>query len=117
MDTRDRHEREREARRRLSAQRARAGFLRGRVIAASIICFGLFWAIVFLQMATGNDPVLSANSRTTAATQPEKRRGASTVTATSETVETRSEPEPETETAAPEVVEEPELEPVTTGQS
>ena len=60
---------------RLAAQKRRAGLLRGRVVIASLICFALLWGIVFAQMATGNDPVLSAKSKTVA-TRPigERRR-------------------------------------------
>jgi hypothetical protein len=123
----------------LSAQRARAGFLRGRVVAASILCFGLLWAVVFLQMATGNDPVLSNKShlKATAArvSRPERSPGANAATEAVETTEPREledqfdeghpeveaepAPEPEPEVVEPEVVEEPEpeLEALTTGQS
>ncbi len=58
MDPIEKQERKREARRRLRAQRRRAGQLRGRVVAISLICFALLWGVVFVQMATGNDPVL-----------------------------------------------------------
>jgi hypothetical protein len=50
----------------LAARKRRAGLLRGRVVIASLICFVLLWAIVFAQMATGNDPVLSAKERSVA---------------------------------------------------
>lgn len=114
-------------------------------MAASIICFGLLWAAVFLQMATGNDPVLSANSsvKATAArvTQPERRPAGRVATEAIETTKPRDredesesderpseseveaepapEPEPEPELVESEAVEEPEpeLEPLTTGQS
>ena len=46
----------------LRAQRRRAGELRGRVIALSLIAFVLLWGVVFAQMATGNDPVLGSSS-------------------------------------------------------
>ena len=46
-----------------SAQRNRRRQLRGRVIAASLICFALLWGVVFVQMATGNDPVLGDKPR------------------------------------------------------
>jgi cytoskeletal protein RodZ len=62
MDPIEKQEREREAFRRLRAQRHRAGELRGRVVAISLIGFVLLWGVVFAQMATGNDPVLSAES-------------------------------------------------------
>ncbi len=36
--------------------------LRSRVIAISLISFALLWGAVFVQMATGNDPVLGDGS-------------------------------------------------------
>jgi non-ribosomal peptide synthetase component E (peptide arylation enzyme) len=69
MDPIEKRELKRRAWARLAAQKRRAGLLRGRVVIASLICFALLWGIVFAQMATGNDPVLSAKSKTVA-TQP-----------------------------------------------
>jgi hypothetical protein len=144
MDKHELQERKRMAQRRQVAQRNRAGRLRGRVIAASLICFALIWGIVFVQMATGNDPVLSgktaANQRPVAqrhrAHAETKGRAAETevetapvqeVEAESEVeveVEPEVEAEPEVEVEAePEVEVQPEpepeveLEPLTTGQS
>jgi hypothetical protein len=62
MDPIERHERKRQAWQRLRAQKRRAGQLRGRVVAISLIGFALLWATVFVQMATGNDPVLGSKS-------------------------------------------------------
>jgi cytoskeletal protein RodZ len=62
MNPIDIQEKKRAAQRRLRAQRAKAGELRGRVVAISLICFVLLWGIVFVQMATGNDPVLGDSS-------------------------------------------------------
>jgi hypothetical protein len=62
MDPIEIREKKRAAQRRLRAQRAKAGELRGRVVAISLICFVLLWGIVFVQMATGNDPVLGDSS-------------------------------------------------------
>ena len=111
------------------------------MVAASIICFGLLWAAVFLQMVTGNDPVLSAKSSakatTARVTRPEPSPGVNAAAEAIETtepldpadrsdegepaseVEAELEPEPEPEVVEPEVVEEPEpeLEALTTGQS
>jgi non-ribosomal peptide synthetase component E (peptide arylation enzyme) len=58
MDPIEKRELKRKAWIRLGAQRRRAGLLRGRVVALSLICFAVLWAVVFAQMATGNDPVL-----------------------------------------------------------
>jgi hypothetical protein len=67
MDDFERTTRRREAQRRLSAKRRRAGQLRGRVVATSLIGFVVLWGVVFVQMAIGNDPVLGTHSRTAAA--------------------------------------------------
>ena len=120
MDPIERHEKKRDAWRRLLAQRQRAGMLRGRVIAISLLCFGLLWAVVFVQMATGNDPVLSAKSganATATAKRTERHRArAAEAEAAAEPVEPEVEaaPEPEFEpTPEPEI----EPEPLSTGQS
>lgn len=70
MDPIERHERKRQAWQRLRAQRRRAGQLRGRVVAISLIGFALLWATVFVQMATGNDPVLGSKSSKVASRGP-----------------------------------------------
>jgi cytoskeletal protein RodZ len=62
MDPLEKIERKRQTRHRLRAQRERAGRLRARVVAISLICFVLLWGVVFVQMATGNDPVLGDSS-------------------------------------------------------
>jgi non-ribosomal peptide synthetase component E (peptide arylation enzyme) len=72
MDPIEKRELKRRAWAKLAAQKRRAGLLRGRVVIASLICFALLWGVVFAQMATGNDPVLSAKSKTVA-TRPIKR--------------------------------------------
>lgn len=140
MDSFEKQQRRHEAQRRLLAQRNRAGRLRGRVIAASLVCFALFWVVVFGQMATGNDPVLG--DRSTALVNHPGRQGATSSQAARERPEAEPKlggeeegdsdessaiqaapeielepehavpPEPEPE-AAPEA----ELEPLTTGQS
>jgi hypothetical protein len=68
MDHHERQEKKREAMRKLGAQRRRAGELRRRVVATSLVAFALLWAVVFAQMATGNDPVLSTKSAAPATT-------------------------------------------------
>jgi hypothetical protein len=65
MDPIQKRELKRQAWMRLAAQRRRAGQLRGRVVAISLICFALLWGIVFAQMATGNDPVLAGKEKAT----------------------------------------------------
>ena len=91
MDPTERQMRIREAQRRLAARRRRVGILRSRVIAVSLLCFALLWAVVFVQMATGNDPVLGA----------ERRAVGAKAARLAETVETTSPEENEYEAAEP----------------
>jgi hypothetical protein len=137
MDPIEKRELKRKAWMRLAAQRRRAGLLRGRVLALSLICFVALWAIVFVQMATGNDPVPAGKERTVTArvaspdtrrevetTDPREARSRgesdeenrpgreeeATVEAEPTAEEAESEPEaaaPELEAAEPEFVEEP----------
>jgi cytoskeletal protein RodZ len=62
----------RRGQRKLGAMKRRAGLLRRRAVATAIVGFVLLWTVIFVQMATGNDPVL----RTSRAARPasEKRR-------------------------------------------
>jgi cytoskeletal protein RodZ len=118
MDPIQKRELKRQAWMRLAAQRQRAGQLRGRVVAISLICFVMLWGVIFAQMATGNDPVLAGK---------EKASTTRTVASAKQEVETtdpREEEvvEEETVEAEPEVVEEAELfeeepEPLVTSQS
>jgi hypothetical protein len=134
MDDADRQARSRDARRRLQSQRRRVGELRARAVAISILAFALLWGIVFVQMATGHDPVLGDGSRQRATHGAARDRISDTVraaaarAAAAEAVETTEpdevgseavEPEPvEPEPVEPEVVQpEPEPAPVITGQS
>jgi cytoskeletal protein RodZ len=102
MDPIEKQERKREAQRRLRSQRRRAGLLRSRVIVISLVAFALLWGTVFVQMATGNDPVLGDSSRTVSvsqrtATAHGRNRAAASPTETdpaTDSVET-VEPEPE----------------------
>lgn len=48
----------RRGQRKLDAMRRRTGQLRRRVIVSAIVGFVLLWTVVFVQMATGNDPAL-----------------------------------------------------------
>ena len=122
MDPIERHERKRQAWQRLRAQKRRAGQLRGRVVAISLIGFALLWATVFVQMATGNDPVLGSKSSKAASPQPAmgsaRPREAEAVQpepVESEPVEVAPEIEAEGSGEAAEA--EPEPAPVTTSQS
>jgi cytoskeletal protein RodZ len=110
VDPAEKQMRIREAQRRLVARRRRVGVLRSRAIAVSILCFALLWAVVFVQMATGNDPVLGAGRQSggAKAVRPENRTdseeagGAGAQLA--ETVETTS-PEEEDDDDAAEPIE------------
>ncbi len=51
---------QRRGRHRLDAMRRRTTRLRERVVVTAIVGFVLLWSVVFVQMATGNDPVLGA---------------------------------------------------------
>lgn len=106
MDSVDVAGRRREAQNRLRAQRQRAGRLRNRVIAISLVTFGLLWGVVLVQMATGNDPVLGSRP----ALPPSRRGDAGPGGTRSEQAESEVvEPEP----AEPEFIEpEPFLVPV-----
>jgi hypothetical protein len=114
MDPIEKHERKREAGRRLRAQRQRTGRLRGRVVAISLICFVLLWGIVFAQMATGNDPVLASKHATASTSTADKRHRAQARRAAElEAAESAAAAEAELLEAEAEV----EPEPVTTSQS
>jgi hypothetical protein len=66
MDPIEKRELKRKAWMRLAAQKRRGGVLRGRVVVMSLICFVVLWGVVFAQMATGNDPVVSRKEKTVA---------------------------------------------------
>lgn len=132
MDPIEKRELKRQAWRRLAAQRRRAGLLRGRIVALSLICFALLWGIVFVQMATGNDPVLSPKEKAGRPAATAKEEPAVTETEQQaefigpQVEEVEAEPEFEEEAVEP-VEEEPafeepepefvEEEPLVTGQS
>jgi cytoskeletal protein RodZ len=135
MDSIEKQQRKREAHRRLRAHRQRAGQLRGRVVAISLLAFALLWGVVFVQMATGNDPVLGNSPSTAVAShrgEPARRNGAGATepeeAVESEVVEPEVEVEPEAELIEAEAAEaeaieaeaeafEAEPAPVTTSQS
>lgn len=104
MDSFEKHERMQDARRRLRAQRQRAGQLRGRVIAISLIGFVLLWGVVFAQMATGNDPVLGDKSSALAAPSTKKHRARATELSV-EAAETDAEETTDSSQAAGEAIE------------
>lgn len=54
----DRELARRRGQRKVDAMKRRTGQLRRRVAATAVIGFALLWMVVFVQMATGNDPAL-----------------------------------------------------------
>jgi cytoskeletal protein RodZ len=128
MDEFDKQRRKQEAWRRLRAQQRRAGQLRGRVVVISLLSFVLLWAVVFVQMETGNDPVLGDNSAAAAVSRSSGPRGTAKTKAHPAETEAGTEAEfaepegfeeePGAVEVEPETVEpEAELEPLTTSQS
>ena len=132
MDPIKQRELKRQAWMRLAAQRRRAGLLRGRVVVVSLICFAVLWGIVFVQMATGNDPVLAGKEKasTVRTVATAKRRVEKKPVEEAEPVETEpveeelfeEEPVEAEPVEEPEVIEEAELveeeqEPLVTSQS
>lgn len=62
MSPREREAAQRRGQRKLDAMRRRATQLRERVVVIAIAGFVLLWTVVFVQMATGNDPVLTSKA-------------------------------------------------------
>lgn len=113
MDPIEKLERKLAAERRLRAQRERTGRLRSRAVAISLIVFVLLWGVVFVQLATGNDPVLAQQPSPKTASRPTPK--ASETSAPGEVGGEVAGPEP---LAGEEPIEpEPEPAPVTTSQS
>jgi predicted aconitase len=121
MDPHEQQERRYEARGRLREQRRRVGRLRVRVATIAVTGFVALWGVVFVQMATGHDPVLGATSTT----KTVRQEGIGAAAAAAAAVETTDPEELEVEKATPDAAEvefaepepEPELPPVTTSQS
>jgi cytoskeletal protein RodZ len=100
MDPIEKHQRKQQAWQRLRAQRRRAGQLHGRVVAISLIGFALLWTTVFVQMATGNDPVLGSKSSKVTSSQSAKSSARQSEAEAVEPEPVKSEPvevEPEVE--------------------
>jgi hypothetical protein len=134
MEPIEKRELKRKAWMRLAMQRRRAGLLRGRVVVLSLICFAVLWGVVFAQMATGNDPVLSGKEKAAASStekigppSPRELEPANKARPREEEVlveeaEPEFEAEPEAESVEAESFEaepefEPEPEPLITSQS
>ncbi len=63
MGPREREAAKRRGRHKLEAMRRRATQQRERVVVIAITGFVLLWTVVFVQMATGNDPVLGVSKK------------------------------------------------------
>jgi hypothetical protein len=72
----DRDLAQRRGQRKVDAMKRRTGQLRRRVVATAIVGFVLLWTVVFVQMATGNDPALGTGpvARAAAKKRALKRR-------------------------------------------
>jgi cytoskeletal protein RodZ len=105
MDPTEKQALKRKARQRLRAQRQRAGQLRGRVVAISLLGFVLLWGVVFAQMATGNDPVLGDKSSALATSSATKKHRAKTSAFPVEAAETDAEDATGPSQAASEAIE------------
>jgi non-ribosomal peptide synthetase component E (peptide arylation enzyme) len=115
MDPIEKRELKRKAWMRLAAQKRRAGILRGRVVVMSLFCFAVLWGVVFAEMATGNDPVLSGKEKA-AATRSVSGARRKVETADPRELEPRVQRK-ENDGAEVEEVEEVEVEPLVTSQS
>lgn len=62
MERLDREVARRRGQRKVDAMKRRTGQLRRRVVATAIVGFVLLWTVVFVQMATGNDPALGSKA-------------------------------------------------------
>jgi hypothetical protein len=70
----DRELARRRGQRRVDAMKRRAGQLRRRVAVTAIVGFVLLWTVVFVQMATGNDPALGTGPVAKKHTAIERKR-------------------------------------------
>lgn len=95
----------RRGQRKLASMKRRTGQLRRRVVATAMVGFVLLWTVVFVQMATGNDPALGggASARPRAgkkrAPDRERRSPQATVPQPSEEDDEESSPVEESETS------------------
>ena len=72
---------------RLRAHRQRVSRIRKRVIATTLVTFAVLWAVIFVQLVSGNDPALS--HKTTVAAKTSSGSGSASGT-TSSTTEPRT---------------------------
>jgi cytoskeletal protein RodZ len=105
MDSFEKQALKQEARRRLRAQRQRAGQLRARVVTVALIGFVLLWGVIFVQMATGHDPVLGDKSSAVAASPTARKHSAPASELPAEAAETDAEGGDDPGEAASEAIE------------
>ena len=105
MDSFEKQALKQEARRRLRAQRQRAGRLRARVVTIALIGFVLLWGVIFAQMATGHDPALGDKSSAVAASSTGRKHRPVTSELPPETAETDAEGGDDSGEAASEAIE------------
>jgi cytoskeletal protein RodZ len=105
MDSFEKQALKQEARRRLRAQRQRAGQLRARVVTIALIGFVLLWGVIFAQMATGHDPVLGDKSSAVAASPTARKHGVPASEPPAEAAETDAEGGDDPGEAASEAIE------------
>ena len=122
MDDADRLEAKGLARAKIRAKRRRVQVIRRRTIRGSLALFAVVWAVVFAQLASGNDPALSsipqAGPHRVAATERQPVREPTPEPEPEEEAEPALEAEPVPEEEfVPEAAPEPEPEPVVTASS
>jgi cytoskeletal protein RodZ len=105
MDSFEKQALKQEARRRLRAQRQRAGQLRARVVTIALIGFVLLWGVIFAQMATGHDPVLGGKTPAVAAVPIHRNHRAVASGPPAEAAETDAEGDDEAGEVASEAIE------------
>jgi cytoskeletal protein RodZ len=105
MDSFEKQALKQEARRRLRAQRQRAGQLRARVVTIALIGFALLWGVIFAQMATGHDPVLGDKPSAVAASPTGRKHRAVASEPPAEAAETDAEGGDDPGEAASEAIE------------
>lgn len=118
------------ARAKIRAKRRRVSSIRSRTIRGSLALFAVVWLVVFVQLLSGNDPVLGSGYPKTPKALASRGHGGSAESVPSQPeeeeespveavpVEPEPEPAPEAEVeSAPEVEPEPEPEPVVTSAS
>lgn len=72
MSPLDRELARRRGQRKVDAMKRRVEQLRRRVIAIAIVGFVLLWTVVFVQMATGNDPALGTGAASLSAVKKKR---------------------------------------------